>query len=482
MNEKAIELAQALDILKRREAGRKLSRMFPDDGPFSRFNYPQQMHFFELGSEKRFRCFIGGNGTGKSVAGAYEMALHLTGRYPGWWTGKRFPRAITAWAAGTDFKEIRESIQEVLLGPNGQEGTGMIPQEDIIKAVYRSSPAGSLDYVQVQHVSGGISKMVVKSYVEGREGFQAANVDFIWLDEEPSDAQIYSECVQRFRGDTKEGQLILTFTPLFGISDVVLMFIPEYMESFNSAIYELSSRAYVYCTWDDVPHISSDERKLKSANMMEYEKEARQNGRPAVGQGRVFPFEESSFVIDPLREGIPKHWLRMYGFDPGLTIGAAVWGARDPDTDILYLYSEHYMKNQLPPVHSTAIKARGVWIPGVVDWAGRSVETGINTMKLYSNQGLRLKEADKTNKRDGIFDVYERIATGRLKVMRNLVNWLREFRQYSRDKHNEIIKKDDHLMDATRYLVRDLQMAVPFHETTWTKPQKAPEETFGIYG
>lgn len=32
-------------------------------------------------------------------------------------------------------------------------------------------------------------------------------------------------------------------------------------------------------------------------------------------------------------------------------------------------------------------------------------------------------------------------------------NWLREFRKYQRDERGKIVKANDHLMDATRYLM-----------------------------
>jgi hypothetical protein len=39
--------------------------------------------------------------------------------------------------------------------------------------------------------------------------------------------------------------------------------------------------------------------------------------------------------------------------------------------------------------------------------------------------------------------------------MSHLTNWLREFRRYHRDDKGtgKIVKRDDHLMEATRYLV-----------------------------
>jgi hypothetical protein len=39
--------------------------------------------------------------------------------------------------------------------------------------------------------------------------------------------------------------------------------------------------------------------------------------------------------------------------------------------------------------------------------------------------------------------------------MASLTNWFREFRRYHRDDKGsgKIVKRDDHLMDATRYLI-----------------------------
>jgi hypothetical protein len=53
----------------------------------------------------------------------------------------------------------------------------------------------------------------------------------------------------------------------------------------------------------------------------------------------------------------------------------------------------------------------------------------------------------------GLFDVWQRLSTGRLKVFRTLQSWLAEYRLYRRDEKGAVVKKDDHLMDATRYFV-----------------------------
>lgn len=481
-------IARALAELRRREEGGRFYRMYPDDGPFARDKYVRHIEFFELGSRKQFTALLGGNGVGKSIANAYETTAHLTGDYAPWWPGHRYEygRGITNWTAGVDFKSIRESLQLTLFGRRGHEGTGMIPREKLIDVRYGQNDV--VDFAKVKHVSGGESRCVIKCYEQGREAFQAANVDDIAMDEEPKDATIYSECVQRFRGETALGHVRLTFTPLFGVSDVVCLFLPQFMEQYDEDEYERSSRGYVNCTLDDVPHITPEEKAIKIANLMPHEREARINGTPSIGEGKVYPFAEEGFVIDPIP--IPRYWPRIYGLDPGRTVTAAVWLAHDTDTDVVYAYSEHYVRDQLPPVHAVAIKARGVWIPGVIDPSAKSKnplvdETVLSTYVDSDNRrklGLRLKLADN-EVGEGILAVYQRLATGRLKIFRTLTDTLREFRQYSRDKHQRIRKVNDHAMDALRYGIMGLKHAMlPHGDVNARGIPKQPEETFGVYG
>lgn len=51
--------------------------------------YPKQMDFYAAGKHWRERLLMAGNQCGKTYAGSFEMAVHLTGRYPDWWPGHR---------------------------------------------------------------------------------------------------------------------------------------------------------------------------------------------------------------------------------------------------------------------------------------------------------------------------------------------------------------------------------------------------------
>jgi hypothetical protein len=54
--------------------------------------YPKQAAFHEAGAKHRERLLMCANRFGKTVCGAAELALHLTGDYPQWWNGKRFDK------------------------------------------------------------------------------------------------------------------------------------------------------------------------------------------------------------------------------------------------------------------------------------------------------------------------------------------------------------------------------------------------------
>ena len=95
-----------VDEAKRRTAANALSRYRP---------YRKQETFHELGRTCRERLLRAGNQQGKTFAGAMELALHLTGRYPEWWLGRRFDAPIDAWAACDTGETTRDNPQRALL-------------------------------------------------------------------------------------------------------------------------------------------------------------------------------------------------------------------------------------------------------------------------------------------------------------------------------------------------------------------------------
>jgi hypothetical protein len=156
-------------------------------------------------------------------------------------------------------------------------------------------------------------------------------------------------------------------------------------------------------------------------------------------------------VCEPF--AIPAYYRHVFALDVGWNRTAALWSAVDSENDIVYLYAEHYQSEAHPAVHAAAIKARGAWIPGTIDPAarGRSQADGQTLLNQYRALDLNLSLANNAVEA-GIYEVWSRLSSGRLKVFKTLQNFLAEFRIYRRDEKGKVVKSNDHLMDCVRYL------------------------------
>lgn len=437
--------------LLRRLKRQKIRSYYPDSGPLRRELYPQHMRFFELGATVATRCMMAANRVGKTEGcGGYETALHLTGEYPDWWPGRRFDHAVDWWAAGDTKETVRDIIQLKMLGPEGAYGTGLIPGDSIVGSpVRRPNGNGAIDYVLVRHKSGGISRLGFKSYDQGRESFQGTEKHGIWLDEE-SEEGIRAECVMRLM--TTDGMLIETFTPLRGLTPIVLKYLGDDAAVPEGRVSVQPDRAIVMAGWDDVPHLSASQKARLLAESEVHLRESRSKGVPSIGSGAIYPISEELITVDDFE--VPPHWPRAYGLDVGWNCTAAVFGAWDREADVVYLYSLHYGGQAEPSTHVAGIRARGAWIPGVIDPAsrGRSQKDGEQLLITYTDLGLDIVAADNSRE-SGLFTVHQRLATGRLKVFKSLRPWFGEYRIYRRDERGQVVKEKDHAMDGTRYLI-----------------------------
>ncbi len=425
-----------------------IESIFPETGVLRRELYPKHLEFFKAGANQRERIFIAANRVGKTIAGGYEMSCHLTGNYPDWWEGKTFNKPIIAWASGDTSKTTRDIIQRKLLGPPGSHGSGLIPKSKIIKTLQKVGIPEAVEIVYVQHVSGGQSICILKSYDQRREAFQGTEVDVIWPDEEPP-LDIYIEMLLRTM--TTGGVVLTTFTPLMGLSDVVLSFCPA-GEVTEGVVKDSTTKHVTICDWDSVPHLSQKEKDEMLAAIPPFQRDARSKGIPQLGSGAIYQVPESDIIVDDFE--LPKHWRKCFGMDVGWNRTAVIWGAHDMDTDTVYLYHEYYRGQAEPAVHAQGIKAVGDWIPGVIDPAsrGRTQTDGNSLAEMYKDLGLKLDFANNAREA-GIYEVWERLSSGRLKFFRSLSNLRSEYRIYRRDEKGRIVKENDHLMDALRYMI-----------------------------
>jgi len=180
-------------------------------------------------------------------------------------------------------------------------------------------------------------------------------------------------------------------------------------------------------------------------------------------------------LCDPFE--LPVFWPKAYGLDVGWNRTAAIWGAWDRDSDTVYLYSEHYQGQQPPSVHADGIRRRGEWVPGAIDPSsvGANQKDGTTLMAEYQALGLNLFPADNAVEA-GIHACYQRLASGRLKVFRTCRNWISEFRIYRRNEKGKVVKENDHLMDATRYLLMTGLVLACFDPDDIEEPEGGPME------
>lgn len=428
--------------------------------------YAKQLEFHDAGVTFRERLFMAGNQLGKTLAGAAEVAMHLTGRYPEWWEGRRFDRP-TIWLAGSESAELtRDGVQRLMLGPPSDEsmwGTGYIPADCLVDTSSRPGVPDAVATILVKHFDAdgkedGHSTLLLKSYDQGRSKWQANTVDGVWFDEEPP-LDVYSEGLTRTNATF--GPVIVTFTPLKGMSAVVLRFLKPEADDAGA-----SDRTVVQMTIDDAEHYTPAERAKIVAAYPSHEREARAKGVPIMGSGRVFPIAEESITCAPIP--IPAHWPQIAGIDFGWDHPfAACRLAWDRDTDTIYVTAEYAQREATPLIHAASIKPWGAWIPCAWPHDGLQHDkgSGDELAKQYAAQGLNMLPERATfpdggnGVEAGVIDMLERMQTGRWKVFSTCGGWLDEFRLYHR-KDGLIVKERDDRISASRYGLMMIRHAI----------------------
>lgn len=417
-------------------------------------------------------CFVANDYLviGNSFNGAFEMVCHVLGEYPDWWEGKRQKEPRLWWVVAESGETFKSSLQKLLLGPSLNEediGTGLIPKDRIVKYGHMQGVADAVSYIQVRHKKGHIVTIEVKKSESKRENLQAANIWGVLFDEEPP-LDIYTECLFRLRGSPNKepGISLLLFTPLKGLTEVVLSYLKDGMYPMFGVCPNDSDKYVVRIEMDEVPHLSEEDKQMYLKNAQPHEIEARTKGFPSMGSGKIYPVLEDEILVDSF--DVPKNWPRAFAWDFGWKISAGLWGAKDPNTGTLYLYAEYY-KGEVPlTLHVEAIKEMGMWIPGLADPSGGGRnQDGALQMNLFQEKGIDFTPAIN-DFGSGVMRVLNGFQTGKIKIMRHLVNIRNELRIYRYDEKNPnepARNQKDHLADDLRYLTSKFdEVAISYDE------------------
>lgn len=468
--EELVRLKQLRDVLKKAATHKRYNRW--------RFFEPfqKQIEFFDLGQSCDERLFFAGNQLGKTEAGGFEAACHVTGLYPDDWLGRRISHSNRGWVGGETSTLVRDGAQKKLLGTPGvleDFGTGYIPKHLIVDVSLARGVTDAFDTVQARHVDGGISTIVFKSYEQGRQKWQTDTVDWVWFDEEPPE-DIYSEGLARYTAT--HGFSWMTFTPLHGMSGVVMKFLDEQEVG--------TSRGHIVMGLDDRPDFTPEQRAAILAKYPEHERDARAKGLPMLGSGRVFTVLPEALYDEP-REYISPQWVKLWGIDFGIDHPfAGVLTAWDRDTDVFYILDAFKLKNQSHREHAARMKPIGIEVPVAWPSDGNSRQKdGVIVKNLYKGEGLTMlsEHAQFSNKsvsvEAGIMQMEAAMRAGQFKVARHLQEWFAEFGLYHR-RDGKIVKEHDDLMDATRYawMMRRFAQAVPLGGEKRKGGARGPDE------
>ena len=470
LEKELLELLQELDTSTTQN---QLSEVYNDtyDNGCIGGPYIWQKDFHDHGFDHRERAIIAGNRVGKTRTAAAEVAIHLTGLYPKWWAGRQFTQP-TDWIVAAPTNELCRDILQMALvggmreGEKSPDGTGWIPASCIVDYGWRQCGVPNvMDTIRVKHVSGGTSLCTFKSYEQGPVKFQGVARDGVWLDEEPTDYEIYTESLTRTLD--KNGLVIFSRTPLFGLSDVI-----KHFTDGGEGIW------YKNVTWDDAPHLDEQAKRQLLSSYPEHERDTRAKGVPMMGSGGVYAVPDEMIMCEPFE--IPDYFRRICGIDFGIDHpAAACWIAYDADADVIYVYDCYRERGQTAAYHSQAIMSRGKWIP--VSWPHdgmiRDKGGGVALKDQYLSNGVNMLgfsaryEDDKGGgqSREPItLEILERMRTGRFKVFNHLSEWFEEKRMLHR-KDGKIVPERDDIESATRYAVMMLRCATTYVDVSVTK-------------
>lgn len=433
-------------------------------------NKPWQYEFHQAGKTNAQRLLMAANGVGKTLTGGAETAMHLTGQYPDWWDGHRFDRNILVWVGSISNQTQRDYTQPALFGENLGDalGTGFIPGDAMAgKPRIRQAGIGDVvDIAHIKHVSGKNSTVVMKTYEQGWRMWQGAAPDVVWMDEQPDEnakdeKAIFSEVITRiFRSG---GIMYATLTPLLGETNMIRHFLSS----------EIKGVYYQGATWDDAPHLNQEEKDRAAATYGEHEVEARTQGVPMMGEGRVWSIPESDFKVPP--RPIPDHWARLVGIDFGVDHPAGVAEiAWDRDEDVLYIIRTWRRSGADVPTHVEAIRGEEPWIPVAWPHDGLkrepSVDKGLKTIKqMYVENGAKMLSQSARYKNDVgggqpvepiILEMAERLRDGGLKVFDTCHEFFDEYRSYHR-KDGKIVPIRDDVIKSAMYAIMMRRFAKP---------------------
>jgi phage terminase large subunit-like protein len=395
----------------------------------------------------------GGNRAGKTQLGAQMAVAFAAGRQEWWvkqWASLNNiplellpPEPSTVLSSGLSYADSAEYIRPKILE--------YLPQG----CKFRNwSGAGRST---VTFPNGG--RIIAMSADSGREKYQGMGgrglraISLAWLDEEHPEP-IFEECLLRCTDTPYGGKILLTMTPLKGMTWVHSKFIEKQLDGFGA----------VTISGLDNPFVSSVKLRRATQHLSKESQDSRLYGAFTTQAGLIYQeFTRQTHVI-PSRE-LPVDWPRYRGIDFGVRNPfCCLWVAHDEDTDTLHVYREYLITEKTTLESGRVVYALSKKDPAFA-WTSADPESKDGRLTLARYCNIPTKPAPKhLGVHEGIQYVKHRLmldaeGTPALVVHDCCKHLIREFRLYRwkpDQKRDQPIKRDDHALDALRYICMTL--------------------------
>ena len=408
-------------------------------------------------SKAKEKLYIGGNRSGKTVAGVAELVMYATGEHP---YNDSIPKPPTRLrAVGVD---IEDGIKKILI-PEFQK---WVP----VRFLRNGSWDDSYDkQAKILRLTNG-SFIEFMSYEQEVEKFAGTSRHAIFFDEEPPE-DIFNECLMRLV-DT-DGYYWISMTPLIEMSWI------------KDRIYDpwANGEESIYVQEVDTeenPHISIDALNRITRGLTAEERLARRAGKFISYTGLVFagsfspkPYTEGGNVIHDIVDENFHQYTKSWGHFVCMDHGYAnptvfLFCCYDSDGRII-VYDEIYEIRKivrenaylyLQRVESLQIKP--IYVVGDPSIQNTSAITRTSIQTEYVEHGVPVALGNN-DVRAGLVRMQNRFAKRLLFVTNRCVNTLKELENYRwdrfassklearRNKKESPLKKNDHCMDALRY-------------------------------
>lgn len=378
-------------------------------------------------SPARFRFYIGGFGSGKTLCGAME-ALKVAMQYPGGF----------GLIARKTYPELRDTTRRTCLEEWPREVVTQFKESE-------------------NHLWFANGSEVIFRHLENTEHLLSLNLDWFWIDEgsEVTEDE-FLKLVGRLRGAKGPRRGWVTGNPE-GHNWFWARCVRDAAKHPDHHLVVAPTTENVHLPPDYVQTLLST---YEGAMLQRYVM-----GDFSAFEGQIYDnFSRAVHVVRPF--AIPDDWPRVVAADHGYTNPAAfLWLAVDPDGDVV-VYDEHYAKGMLVSEHAAVVKAKGLHGPVVMDPSTRATQaiTGKSVADEYLEHDVATVPA-VNDVRAGINRVKEYLKVRdngrpRLYIAETCVNLISEMESYkwrdirpgqAANAPEEPVKQNDHAVDALRY-------------------------------